>query len=91
MDSFRRNHTVHQIVKVGETCAQVVLLSHEASFLKLLWDRIAPADRKMLQLARIGEENTTIADWDIEKAVQARYARISIRSSASIRRARVSV
>ena len=73
MDSFRRNHTVHQICRCGETCAQVVVLSHEAGFLKLLWDRIPPADRKTLQLARIGEENTTIAEWDIEKAVQARY------------------
>ena len=31
------------------------------------------AERKTLQLARVGEENTTIAEWDIEKAVQARY------------------
>jgi len=73
MDSFRRNHTVHQIYRCGQTSTQVVVLSHEASFLKLLWDRVAPADRKTLQLARIGEENTTIAEWDIEKAVQARY------------------
>jgi wobble nucleotide-excising tRNase len=73
MDSFRRNHTVQQIYRCGQTCAQVVLLSHEAGFLKLLWDRVAPADRKTLQLARIGEENTAIAEWDIEKAVQARY------------------
>jgi wobble nucleotide-excising tRNase len=73
MDSFRRNHTVHQIHRCGEACAQVVVLSHEPTFLKLLWDRIAPADRKTLQLARVGEENTTIAGWDIEKAVQARY------------------
>jgi wobble nucleotide-excising tRNase len=73
MDSFRRNHTVHQIHRCGEACAQAVVLSHEAGFLKLLWDRIAPADRKTLQLARIGEENTTIVGWDIEKAVQARY------------------
>lgn len=73
MDSFRRNHTVHQIFKCGETSAQVIVLSHEPSFLKLLWDRIVPAERKTLQLARIGEENTTIVEWDIEKAVQARY------------------
>jgi wobble nucleotide-excising tRNase len=72
-DGFRRNSTVHQIYKCGETCAQVILLSHEPSFLKLLWDRVPPADRKTLQLARVGEENTTIAEWDIEKAVQARY------------------
>ena len=31
------------------------------------------ADRKTLQLARVGEENTTIAEWNIERAVQARY------------------
>lgn len=73
MDSFRRNHTVHQIQRCGEMCAQVIVLSHEATFLHLLWDRIAPADRKTLWLARVGEENTTVAEWDIEKAVQARY------------------
>ncbi|MHB1550185.1 MAG: AAA family ATPase [Vulcanimicrobiaceae bacterium] len=73
LDSFRRNQTVHQIYRSGETCAQVVLLSHEPQFLKLLWDRVATADRKTLQLARIGEENTTIVEWDIEKALQARY------------------
>jgi wobble nucleotide-excising tRNase len=73
MDSFRRNHTVHQIHKCGETCAQIVVLSHEPGFLKLLWDRIPAADRKTLQFARVGEENTTIAEWDVEKAVQARY------------------
>src|SRR5579883_134785 len=73
LDSFRRNHTVYQIYRCGEMCAQVVLLSHEPSFLKLLWDRVQPADRKALELARSGEENTTIVEWDIEKAVQARY------------------
>jgi len=73
MDGFRRNHTVHQIYRCGETCAQVVVLSHEPGFLHLLWERIAPADRKTLVMARVGEENTTIVEWDIEKAVQARY------------------
>ena len=73
MDSFRRNHTVHQIHRLGENCAQVVLLSHDAGFLKLLWDRVPSGDRKTLQLARVGEENTAIAEWDIEKAAKARY------------------
>jgi wobble nucleotide-excising tRNase len=73
MDSFRRNHTVYQIFRCGETCAQIIVLSHEPGFLHLLWERIAPPDRKTLAMARIGEENTTIVEWDIEKAVQARY------------------
>ena len=73
LDSFRRNHTVHQIRRCGDTCAQVIVLSHDAAFLKLLWDRVVLADRKTIQLCRVGEENTAIAEWDIEKAVQARY------------------
>lgn len=73
LDSFRRNHTVYQICRCEKACAQVIVFSHEPRFLKLLWDRVAPADRKTLQLARVGEENTTIVEWDIERAVQARY------------------
>lgn len=73
LDGFRRNHTVHQIARCGETCAQVIVLSHDPGFLHLLWERIAAGDRKTLWMARVGEENTTIVEWDIEKAVQARY------------------
>jgi wobble nucleotide-excising tRNase len=73
MDGFRRNHTVSQIHRCGQSCLQVVILSHDPNFLHLLWERVTAADRKPLTLARIGEENTTIAEWDIEKAIQARF------------------
>lgn len=73
MDGFRRNHTVNQIYRCGQNCAQVVVLSHDPGFLHLLWERVATTDRKTLSLTRIGEDNTTIAAWDIERAVQARY------------------
>jgi hypothetical protein len=72
-DNFRRSHTAYQIKRCGDLCRQVVVLSHDPMFLKLVWDKLAPADRKTLQLARVNEENTTIAEWNIEKAVQARY------------------
>jgi AAA domain len=72
-DNFRRNHTAFQIRKCGEACAQVIVLSHDPFFLKLVWDKLAPADRKTLQLGRIDEANTAIAEWDIEKATQAQY------------------
>ena len=64
----------NQVYKCAESCLQVIVLSHDPGFLKLLWDRVPVADRKTLQLARVGEENTTIAEWDIERAVQARYS-----------------
>jgi len=73
MDSFRRSHTVNQVFRCGQACLQVVVLSHDPAFLHLLWDRVAPGERKSLTLARIGEDNTTIAEWDIDRAVQARY------------------
>ena len=73
MDSFRRNNTVHQISKCVSNCEQVIVLSHDANFLKLIWDRTLANERKTLQLARVGEDNTAIAEWDIEKAVQARF------------------
>jgi len=73
LDGFRRNHTAHQLYRCGERCAQMIVLSHEPTFLKLLWDRCPSGETKCLQLARLGEDNTTIAEWDIERAVQARY------------------
>ena len=82
-DGFRRNHTIHQIRKCVDACTQVIVLSHEPSFLKILWDRVAPADRKALQFARLGEENTAIVEWDVEKATQARY-RAEPRSAAQV-------
>ena len=72
-DNFRRSHTAFQIKRCGEICGQVTVLSHDPMFLKLVWDKLQPANRKTLQLARVNEENTTIVEWDIEKAVQARY------------------
>ena len=73
LDGFRRNSTVYQIQRCGETCAQAIVLSHDAGFLHLLWSRLPSADRKTLLFTRIGEENTTITECDIEKTVQARY------------------
>jgi wobble nucleotide-excising tRNase len=73
LDGFRRNHTVQQLHKCGDPCAQVIVLSHEPAFLKLLWDRLPPTERKSLRLVRIGEGNTTIAEWEIERAARSGY------------------
>lgn len=74
-DSFRKDCTVQKIKKCGDDCRQVVVLSHDQSFLKRIWDRLASraADRKCLQLKRVGLRDTKICPWDIEEATQARY------------------
>ncbi len=70
MDSFRRTSTVHEIHRCWRESAQIILLSHEATFLEGLWKMLPAGDRKALQFARVGEENTRITEWDIERALQ---------------------
>ena len=72
-DDFRKGHTVQRIKKCVRECAQVIVFSHDQNFLKLIWDNIPPNERKTLHFFRIAEENTGIAEWDIEKAVKAPY------------------
>lgn len=75
MDSFRKDHTVRKIRDCGEACAQVIVLSHDLHFLKRIWDRLQEktAERKCLELKRIGLHNTSIVEWDIEAATQSAY------------------
>jgi wobble nucleotide-excising tRNase len=74
-DSFRKNCTVQKIKKCGEACSQVIVLSHDDRFLKLIWDRLAhlPTQRRCLRLARIGLRDTTVSELDIEVATQAQF------------------
>lgn len=74
-DSFRKNSTVQKIKKCGAECTQVMVLSHDDRFLKLIWDQLAhlPSERKCLRFARIGLRNTTISEWDIEEATQSQF------------------
>ena len=71
-DSFRRSHTAKKIKECGKECSQVLILSHDDQFLKLVWDQLArqPADRKSIKFERIGQHDTTVSDWDIEIATQ---------------------
>ena len=74
-DNFRKDHTVRKIRDCGETCAQVIVFSHDMYFLKRIWDRLQekPAERKCLELRRLGLYNTAIVEWDIEATTQSAY------------------
>src|SRR5262249_52346099 len=73
-DSFRKECTIQKIKRCGLECTQVIVLSHDPAFLKRIWDRLyTPAERKSLEMARIGQQNTTITEWDIEKAMMDQY------------------
>lgn len=74
-DGFRQDCTVQKIRKCGQDCAQVIVLSHDPRFLKRVWDRLQlhTAERKCIKLARISQYDTTICEWDVEEATQARF------------------
>lgn len=73
-DSFRRRQTIHEIMKIGRKCAQVIVLSHDATFLKLIWDKCMPSERAALVLADHGQYGSKIAEYNLEKACQGRTA-----------------
>ena len=72
LDRFRRTCTQQLIRKVASIAQQVVVLSHDPNFLKLIWDGYPPADVKVLQLCRNGD-NTMIGECDIEAETQSTY------------------
>ena len=73
-DVFRRRQTVHEIIRVGECCAQLVVLSHDNTFLNEVWKKAPPSDRVALQIYNARIEGTKISEFDLEKACQGRMA-----------------
>ena len=72
-DGFRKDCTIQKIKRCGAACTQVIVLSHDQDFLKRVWDRLPPAERKCLKLARVGLRDTTVVELDIEEATQAAF------------------
>lgn len=73
-DAFRRRQTVNEIVKVAGKSAQVLVLSHDATFLKHVWDKAPVAERVSLGIADHRAQGSKIIPLDIELACQGRTA-----------------
>jgi wobble nucleotide-excising tRNase len=73
-DAFRRRQTVHEIVKLADTGAQVIVQSHDATFLKQIWDKSPPGERKALLIADHRSQGSKLLAADLEKATQGRTA-----------------
>jgi wobble nucleotide-excising tRNase len=65
-DQFRKTCTMSEIRRCGRDVMQVIIMSHDARFLRDLWDQLQTSDRKALWLLPFGHKDTTIADWSIE-------------------------
>lgn len=65
-DQFRKTCTMSEIRRCGRDAMQVIIMSHDARFLRDLWDQLQTSERKALWLLPFGHKDTTIADWPIE-------------------------
>lgn len=71
-DRFRRTCTQQLIRQLADTAQQVIVLSHDPHFLRLIWEGYSPRDIKVLQMCGSGD-NTVIGEWDIEAETQSTY------------------
>jgi wobble nucleotide-excising tRNase len=74
LDRFRRTCTQQLIQQLAGSAEQVIVLSHDPYFLKLLWDECPSANTnaKAIQMSKAGD-TTVIGEWDILAEAQSSY------------------
>lgn len=74
LDRFRRTCTQQLIQRLLDSAQQVIVLSHDPLFLKLLCDECpsAATNVKTLQMSKAGD-TTVIGEWDIQAETQSSY------------------
>ncbi len=74
LDHFRRTCTQQLIQRFLGSARQVIVLSHDPFFLKLLFDECpsAATNVKTLQLNKAGD-TTVIGEWDVQAETQSTY------------------
>lgn len=73
-DAFRRRQTVHEIMAVARDCAQVIVLSHDATFLKQVWDKAPHDSRVAVGIADHRGQGSKMSAIDLERICQGRTA-----------------
>ncbi len=72
-DRFRKLNTIFEIRRMARELAQVIVLSHDESFLKDYWEMCDAGGRKSLKFHNQGEEaGSIIMECDIEELCMAR-------------------
>ncbi len=73
-DRSRRTRTRQHIVKLLAVARQVVVLSHDPSFLRDIWKAVPETGAvRSLQLFRTGENDTHINEWNIGEEFRGDY------------------
>lgn len=69
LDDFRRSCTSGEIGWISRNAVQVVVLSHDALFLKAVYDSNEKSSMKTLEIVRDGSE-FVLREWDVVKSCQ---------------------
>lgn len=72
LDRFRRECTSQLIVTLANIANQVVVLSHDPAFLKLVQDNATSVQVKELQILKTGQ-GSVISEWNAEEATKGAY------------------
>ena len=72
LDRFRRTCTQQLIHQFTNIARQVIVLSHDPHFLKLLWDEYSSSEVKALQISKTGS-TAIIGEWDIVEETKSGY------------------
>ena len=75
LDSKRETRTCQNIIRLASQAKQVIVLSHEESFLREMWDLVAGAQVKTLKVIRQGSDESGVAEWNIESETSGDYYR----------------
>lgn len=73
LDSNRTTCTQQQITRIARIAPQVIVLSHDPYFLRMLWESSDKSDIKPLWIKRAAEESSIISEWNIERETQGEY------------------
>lgn len=75
LDAKRETRTCQNIVRLVSQAKQVIVLSHEAYFLREIWELVAGQQTKTLQVVRQGRDDSGVAEWNIEAETSGDYYR----------------
>ncbi|WP_242370695.1 AAA family ATPase [Anaeromyxobacter sp. SG26] len=67
LDDFRRSCTVGEVTWIARNAAQAVVLSHDAAFLKAVYDANEKATLKTLEIVR-DQSEYLLREWDIVRS-----------------------
>lgn len=75
LDANRQTRTCQHIARLAAQAKQVIVLSHDAHFLREIWELVAGSQTKALRVVRQGREDSGLAEWNIEAETSGDYYR----------------